>query len=640
MPLWQLHTVTSYSIISTSSLTASILSTFFVKKHLKISALLILMLVFTSKTHAQLFVSTNQAESIESGNIYSSNIDFVNMTFDDLLQQADDKRSSHNQLSVNIINYLYSKTNQLSKQQKEYLTYLRAYQFTFSANYQAAIPLFKQLIKTSQQPQLRLRSHETLISLFSSTQQWDQGLLHIQKLIDLINNADDKKLTQGALITVTAFFNQLGQYQEALHYLEQVKQSNITDIRDTCFINQQYALVNLRLLLAKSKQVGILNTETLIEHISKSIGFCQQANEPLITNLLRSYLAELELFYQQAERALTILLPNINEVITTNFPTLINLTYNLIAQAYWQQGDITNTEKYITLAQKKLPRLADTQQSIITYKLLSQLAERQGRFEQAFQYHRRYSKVKQKVADEEQAKQLAFQLAKQSDYQRKEEIKRISQQNSIFSSTQHLIQQQEGNHLLLIILLIVLLITLFFWGYKSWLTQQKLKLLTEYDYLTQVNNRAQFIRQGQQTVEQCQAAQKPVSCIMFDLDHFKSINDKYGHIAGDTVLQQVSLTCKHICRPNDFIGRIGGEEFAILLPECTLLVAEDIANRCLTAVASISFAEIGINTAVTASFGVSCTEHVDYSFTRLLADADSAMYSSKHHGRNCVNVYR
>ncbi|TPH14644.1 tetratricopeptide repeat-containing diguanylate cyclase [Litorilituus lipolyticus] len=644
MPYRQSHTFITYSFKGNGFSAVHLFMTMLFKIFIKFSTLLIILFALLTKVQAsvsvQLFINTNQVISLTTSANTSLNSNFTNLSFDELLQHADNNRSSNNQLSVSLINYLQSQEAQLSIKQQEYLTYLTAYQFTFSANYQKAMLLLNQLIQTSQQNNIVIRSHETSISINSGTQQWTEGLAHIKTLISLINDSDDKKLVEGSLITIAAFFNNLGQYQEALLYIQQINQDDITLQRDICFINQQQALANLRLFLAKAEPFNLEKAAPLEAHLNDSIALCQQANEPLVVNLLRTYLAELDLFEQRAEQALSTLLPNIDEVIATNYPVLINLTYNLLAQAYWQQHDIANTEKYINLAKNNIELLSQTQQTIQTYLLLSQLAEQQGNYALALKYHQQYSKAKQKVADEEQAKQLAFQLAKQSDYQTKENIRRIRQQNSIYSSKQSLSQQQEGNHLLLIILLIVLLITLFIWGYKSWLTQQKLKLITEYDHLTQVNTRAQFVELGQQAIERCKEINKPLSCIMFDLDHFKNINDVYGHSIGDKVLQQVSTVCKHTCRPNDFIGRIGGEEFAIILPDCNLLVAEDIAQRCLSAIAELNVKSLGITSPVTASFGISDAERVNYDLTRLMADADSAMYASKHHGRNCINVYR
>lgn len=125
--------------------------------------------------------------------------------------------------------------------------------------------------------------------------------------------------------------------------------------------------------------------------------------------------------------------------------------------------------------------------------------------------------------------------------------------------------------------------------------------------------------------------------ILLDLDYFKKVNDNYGHQVGDVVLQRVAAICRNSIRSSDILGRYGGEEFIIFLPETTLEDCQTISNRILSniAAAEMSYEEKCIK--VTASLGVVginsvANESLDY----FLKCADQALYRAKSDGRNCI----
>lgn len=137
---------------------------------------------------------------------------------------------------------------------------------------------------------------------------------------------------------------------------------------------------------------------------------------------------------------------------------------------------------------------------------------------------------------------------------------------------------------------------------------------------------------------------KPLACILFDLDHFKRVNDTFGHEAGDEALRMVASVVREQCRENDILGRFGGEEFAIVLPETTLEGAHEIAERLRESIQSCQVALVsGKTLTVTASFGVACIErltlNVDEAVTELLKQADVALYRAKEFGRDRVEIY-
>lgn len=128
-----------------------------------------------------------------------------------------------------------------------------------------------------------------------------------------------------------------------------------------------------------------------------------------------------------------------------------------------------------------------------------------------------------------------------------------------------------------------------------------------------------------------------LSCIVLDIDHFKQVNDTYGHAAGDEVLKAVASVCKTTLRAGDLFGRLGGEEFAIVLPHVNRDGAIVVAEKVKTAISSQLIRGGFGSLKVTASLGISALSIVGEGIETLLAQADAAMYQAKHQGRNrCV----
>jgi len=156
------------------------------------------------------------------------------------------------------------------------------------------------------------------------------------------------------------------------------------------------------------------------------------------------------------------------------------------------------------------------------------------------------------------------------------------------------------------------------------------------DILTGIYNRRAFYEMAPKYIAAAKRSNRPLSVVMLDIDHFKSINDTYGHAVGDIVLVSIANMIKHEIRESDIVGRLGGEEFVILLPDSDRDGAFKIVERLRQKVQSMNFPGYDFN--VTSSFGIVLnTAHE--SIDRLLKNADSALYDAKNRGRNQTIVY-
>ncbi|WP_420233602.1 diguanylate cyclase [Pseudomonas sp. ABY48] len=155
------------------------------------------------------------------------------------------------------------------------------------------------------------------------------------------------------------------------------------------------------------------------------------------------------------------------------------------------------------------------------------------------------------------------------------------------------------------------------------------------DELTGLKSRRAFFEHAQQLYDECKTKRVGLCAVMLDMDHFKHINDTYGHQVGDLVLRRIGAVISSSFRATDIHGRLGGEEFAILLPDTSIEVATQIAEQLIDTIAGLMIEPVH---RISASLGVASTEACSKDLHSLMNDADKALYRAKALGRNQVAI--
>lgn len=174
---------------------------------------------------------------------------------------------------------------------------------------------------------------------------------------------------------------------------------------------------------------------------------------------------------------------------------------------------------------------------------------------------------------------------------------------------------------------------------REYLALAQLKRQAELDSLTGIYNRRKIMELATREFSSAQRYEYPCSILMLDIDHFKAVNDTYGHSAGDAVLTGFSDRCAGLLRNADLFGRIGGEEFLIVMPHCSGERASVAAERLITAVRTEPFRANGSAINATISIGIAELSPDSETPDAILQKADLALYRSKQNGRDRSSVY-
>ncbi|MEA2342182.1 MAG: hypothetical protein QOF63_351 [Thermoanaerobaculia bacterium] len=185
-----------------------------------------------------------------------------------------------------------------------------------------------------------------------------------------------------------------------------------------------------------------------------------------------------------------------------------------------------------------------------------------------------------------------------------------------------------------LIALLAAALAILFW--RQVVNTRRMRSMAMTDELTRLPNRRHILGAAEIAFDAAKREGRPAAVIVLDIDHFKRINDTWSHAAGDTVLQSVARTCRVALRPADLIGRIGGEEFLVVLHSATAQQAREIAERLRLAVERLDLSSVAPDLHVTISPGVCVTS--DYNSSAASAAADSMLYRAKESGRNRVEI--
>lgn len=548
----------------------------------------------------------------------------------ELLAQAESVRSGDPVRFAELVSQLQGRRQELRGLQQDQLAYLEAYGMAFSGKYEAAIPRLQKLIASSTDSDTRFRAGALLVNLYTKSRRFAESLRQLGRLLPQLDQVRDPQLRIHALVEASYLHNEIGQYSLGMQYAERILASQ-PDARAHCFA--EYL-----------KYDAMLNLATLspdrMDSLQEAIEQCTQGGERLLANHMRVILAKTMAAERKRPEAIALLRSHMAEVESFRYPYLAVLVKATLADLLFERGDLQASETYASEAIALSGAVGTSTQSLVgAYRTMYRIAERRRDTETALVYYRRFAEADKAYLNEVKARELAYQIVRQETFEKSEQIQRLGSQNQLLQLQRKLESKSVQNTRLVVVLLTMLLASIGYWAYRTKRTQMMFKRLAQTDALTGIGNRSHFSIQSERLLAQCARNEQEVALVMFDLDHFKTINDRYGHAAGDQVLVRVAELCRGLDYRNAVVGRLGGEEFALLLPGMSLAQAVEAAEDCRQRVTRIDTSGTGHRFLVTASFGVTTTALAGYQLARLFSLADRMLYRSKHDGRNQVSAY-
>ena len=544
-----------------------------------------------------------------------------------LLKQADAIKTARQDEFRALISDIERRSAELAPVERDYLHYLQAWQLVYRGEYHLAVPALRRIIEQSPDPTLRFRSSATIANTQALATQYQDAFSELSRMLKLLPAVTDNAARQQGLAVAVYLYNQVGAYPQAINYADMLIGEN-TGIGACTGVQ-----LKLEAMFRSSTDA------TIGPEYAQGINTCMRMGETLRANAIRIYVASLYIRQGVPEEAVQLLKAHYEEVQQTRYPRGLSEYDAVLAQAYRLQGDAALAKQ---LALRSIENAVTNQHKeplVSSYQTLYLLAKKQGDMATALSYHEKYSQVDKSYLDELSARQLAYERAKHENASNKLQIDSLNQENKLLQLQRQLDSKAAETSRLYIALLILVVVFIGLWAYRTKRLQLHFMKLSQVDGLTGIANRPRFIQLAEGVLESARRSQQQVSVVLCDLDHFKAINDRYGHAAGDHVLRQTVMACQAHLRVSDIFGRFGGEEFGIVLPGCGLVDAEQRAERLRVAVNAIAPQYEGERCPVSASFGVASTATSGYELRQLLAHADSALYRAKAAGRDRVMPY-
>lgn len=541
-----------------------------------------------------------------------------------LIARAETLQLTDHARFVATLKQLHREESQLSPPQRWHLRYLDAYQASLEGSFAKEVPILRDVIDHSGDAALATRATAKLITSLAINHHYEEAFQLANTLMVDLPQVTDSNAHAQALRAIVQMLDLAGEPDQALKYAQQLDPEGASP--DNRCGNYSYKINAISYSVTLSPEDPRLR---------RAIAMCLGDNQTVYANTLHLIRASLLKGEGHVDQSIALLKSIEPSVLRAGFqPHVADLDVSL-AQAYVSQGNDAAARQAALAAVAVSDPANFTWPLQTAYELLYEIDKRAGDDHAALSYYEKYMIQYKAGMDDAKTRALAYQMVKQDVLAKKVKLDALSKQNSILELRQALAgQAQETSRLLIALLLVVLA---FIIGAMFWLRRSQLRFrgMARHDGLTGAFNRGYFFDEAARVLRRLHKTDAAVCLVVLDLDHFKRVNDTHGHAVGDEVLRHTVSICRRELRESDVFGRLGGEEFGILMPACPRDHGIEVASRIRRALVENPVRQDAQHTImVSASFGLACSDISGYQLHQLFGDADTALYRAKEGGRN------
>ncbi|HVI55704.1 MAG TPA: GGDEF domain-containing protein [Luteibacter sp.] len=541
------------------------------------------------------------------------------------LAQVDSIRTTDHARFVEGLGQLHRDAANLTVSEKRYLRYLDGWESNYEGRYPEAEAILRDVMVQADDDALGTRATAMLMNNLSEQGKYAEAYAIATRAADTLPVVNDPVARFVLLANLSQMLTFAGQPDLGLKYADMMLEATPAG-QSVC-----QAMVQKVTALEGSRELTSSSPELL-----KTIETCTADGQPIFANTMSLILVDR--LYE--ERRLTEALAAIKRIepgiqASQYFPHVISLASQR-AQIYEQMGKVAEARK-AALETVAMGHAGDINEALrFAYRVLYSIEKAQGHHASALNYYEHYVIQDQGYLRDANVRNAAYEAARQHFRAEKLETEGLGKENRILRLQQALDAKAVETSRLYIVVMSLVLLSIIFWMLRIKRSQLRFKWLSSCDGLTGIFHHQHFMSESERALQVLEKRSGDGCLVFLDLDHFKHVNDTHGHAVGDAVLKHAVATCKGQLRKADLFGRLGGEEFGMLLMDTPRLQGTVVAERIRVALAASPLIMDGLVISFSASIGLACTDITGYDLQRLCRAADAALYRAKRKGRNSV----
>lgn len=543
------------------------------------------------------------------------------------LAQADAIRTSDHPTFLNMLAGFRRDTAAMTPGEKGYLHFLDGWEANYEGRYPEAEAILRDVMTHADDDALATRATAMLMNNLTNQGKYAEAYAMATRAADTLPGVTDPVARFVLLANLSQMLTFAGEPELGLKYADMMQQATPAG-QSPC-----QAMVQKVIALEGARQLTSQSPEML-----KSVDTCNADGQPLFANAVVLILVDRLVDEAKLDDALAVIRRITPAVESSRYFQHINDLKSVRARIYEKMGNVAEARKAATEV-VAMAHPGDVNEALrFAYRVLYAIEKAKGHRALALDYYEQYVVQDQGYLRDANVRNAAYQAASQHFRAEKLETEGLSKENRILRLQQALDAKAVETSRLYIVVMFLVLLSIIFWMVRIKRSQLRFKWLSSCDGLTGIFNHQHFMSESARVLQLLEKRSGDGCLISLDLDHFKQVNDTHGHALGDAVLKHAVAICKGQLRRADLLGRLGGEEFGMLLVDTPRLQGSVVAERIRMALTASPLVVDGLVISFSASLGLASTDSVGYDLPRLCRASDAALYQAKHMGRNRVII--